>query len=163
MHTVTNSRLGHLRMDPFLSNLALNVQVNNRSQTIFDVDISFFPVPGDVWFSLRNKIYYNNSRVNLEEIGEAQYALLCITNLTSCCRASYALGNWFFPNGTRVPSSGANWDFHRTRGHMVVYLHRRRGGMEGIYHCEIPDSTNMKQTIYIGVYTPKSRECQTLS
>ena len=129
---------------------------------LFDVDISFFPVPGDVWFSLRNEIYYNNSRVNLEEIGEGQNALLCVTNLRTCCQPSYAttfLGNWFFPNGTRVPSSDANWDFHRSRGHMVILLHRKRGGKEGIYHCEIPDSTTMKQTIYIGVYTPKSCEC----
>ena len=72
-----------------------------------------------------------------------------------------AVGNWFFPNGTRVPSSGADWDFHRTRGHMVVYLHRRKGAMEGVYRCEIPDSTNIIQTIYIEVYTPKSRECET--
>ena len=36
---------------------------------------------------------------------------------------------------------------------MKVTLHRRRGGVEGIYRCEIHDSTNVIQTIYIGVYT----------
>ena len=36
---------------------------------------------------------------------------------------------------------------------MVVKLNRRRGGEEGIYRCEIPDSMNVTQTIYIGVYT----------
>ena len=34
----------------------------------------------------------------------------------------------------------------------MVGLNRRRGGEEGIYRCEIPDSTNVPQTIYIGVY-----------
>ena len=91
----------------------------------------------------------------LEDIGEGDDALLCVTDLHNCCRAPYsktAIGNWFFPNGTRVPSSGNNWDFHRTRGNMVVTLHRRRGGVEGIYWCEIPDTMHVIQTIYIGVY-----------
>ena len=123
------------------------------------IGISLFPVPGNVWFSLSNKTYHNNSRVILEEIGEGHDALLCVTNLTTCCQLSHTNGNWFFPNGTRVPSHDVNWDIYRTRGHMLVYLHRKRGGMEGNYCCEIPDSTNIMQTIYIEVYTPKSREC----
>ena len=79
-----------------------------------------------------------------------------MTNQTACCRpphAEQALGNWFFPNGTRVPSSGRQWDLHRTRGDMMVLLHRRRGGVEGVYSCEILDAMNVTQTIYIGVYT----------
>ena len=36
---------------------------------------------------------------------------------------------------------------------MRVRLQRRRGGEEGIYHCEIPDAMNVAQTIYIGVYS----------
>ena len=97
----------------------------------------------------------------LEEIGESHDALLCVTNLTTCCQYPHTKGNWFFPNGTRVPSLGMNWDIYRTRRHMLVYLHRTRGGVEGVYRCEIPDSTNIMQTIYIEVYTPKSRECET--
>ena len=48
----------------------------------------------------------------LEDIGEGDDPLLCKTNQTVCCRRPYtgemgsALGNWFFPNGTRFPSSG---------------------------------------------------------
>ena len=97
--------------------------------------------------------------MTLEDIGEGDDALLCLTNLTACCRPSYSgenwpsRGNWFFPNGTRVPSTGAQWDFYRTRGQMELALQRRRGGEEGIYHCEIPDSMNITQNIYIGVYT----------
>ena len=34
----------------------------------------------------------------------------------------------------------------------MVVMNRREGGIEGIYWCDIPDSMNVKQTIYIGVY-----------
>ena len=101
--------------------------------------------------------------MTLEDIGTGDDALLCRTNLTACCKppdtgTGSAIGNWFFPNGTRVLSAGAQWDFYRTRGQMVVALQRTRGGEEGIYSCEIPDSGNVTQTIYIGVYTAGSGE-----
>ena len=131
----------------------------------YDIHIIFFPDAGDVWFSLNGTTYHNNSCVTLEDIGDdSDTALLCMTNLTACCRAPYTgengrgLGNWFFPNGTEVPSSGKQWDFNRTRGYMVVSMYRRRGGVAGIYRCQIPDSTNVTQTIYIGVYTASTGE-----
>ena len=42
---------------------------------------------------------------------------------------------------------------YRTRGQMKVLLNRRRGGVDGIYRCEIPDAMNVAQTIYIRLYT----------
>ena len=111
---------------------------------------------------LRGTPYQNNSVVTLEDIGEGDDALLCITFQTACCNSAYtggsAIGNWFFPNGTRVLSSGSNWDFHRNRGQMVVRLNRRRGGVEGIYRCEIPESMNVTRTIYIEVYSASTGE-----
>ena len=134
-----------------------------RSYWCYTLYTKSFPGAGDVWFSLRNTTYQNNSIVILENIGEGDDALLCITNRTEM-NSSIALGNWFFPNGTRVPSKVANetsreeWDFHRDRGQMVVRMHRRRGGVEGIYHCEIPDAMNVTRTIYIGVYSISTGE-----
>ena len=92
--------------------------------------------------------------MTLEDIGEGDDGLLCITNLTDCCRH----GNWLFPNGSRVPSGGKQWDFHRSRREMMVLMQRRRGGEDGIYHCKTPDSMNVTQTIYIGVYTTGNGE-----
>ena len=123
-----------------------------------------FTAAGDVWFSLNGTTYQNNSCVALEDIGKGNNALLCVTNQTACCNQPYAgkngpgNGNWFFPNGTRVPSNGHQWDFYRTREKMVVRLNREKGGEDGIYHCEIPDSMNFTQTIYIGVYTASTGE-----
>ena len=96
--------------------------------------------------------------MTLEDIGE-DAALLCKTNQMACCRPSdTVLGNWFFPNGTRVHSQRYQWDFYRERGKMMVYLKRRRDGVAGIYRCQIPDSMNVTQNIYIGVYTASTGE-----
>ena len=99
----------------------------------------------------------------LEDIGEGDDALFCKTNRTACCRPPYtgerdALGNWFLPNGSRVPSAGSQWDLYRTRGQMVVRMNRRRGGEEGIYRCEIPDIFGFIQTICVGVYSASTGE-----
>ena len=131
-----------------------NFQYNN-----YDIGVSFFPAA-----VLRGIPYMNNSNVTLEDIGEGDDALLCITNLTTCCQPPYAgemgrtLGNWFFPNRIRVPCAGLGSDIYRTRGQMVVRLNRRRGGVEGIYRCEIPDTLGLIQTIYIGVYSASTGE-----
>ena len=50
----------------------------------------------------------------LEDIGVGDNALLCLTELTACCEPPYtgaAMGNWYFSNGTRVPSEDSMWDF----------------------------------------------------
>ena len=104
--------------------------------------------------------------MTLEDIGEDDGALLCLTDQPACCRPPYtgvngsALGNWFFPNGTNLSTGSvtSRWDFYRTRGQSVVLLHRRRGGVSGIYSCEIPDAMNVTQAIYIGVYSADTGE-----
>ena len=86
-------------------------RVPNRNYS--DIVTSAFPGAGDVWFSLNGTTYQNNSIVMLEYIGVGDDALLCITNLTACYQPNVndtgkvvpALGNWYFPNGTRVPSN----------------------------------------------------------
>ena len=114
----------------------------------------------DVSFSLNSTAYHNNSLVTLEDIGQGDDALLCITNLSACCLKTNgsAMGNWFFPNGTRVSGVSNQWDFFRNRGEMVVHLNHRKGGVDGIYHCEIPDSMNDTRILYIGVYTATAGE-----
>ena len=143
---------------PFRSSLVSDIRITKN--IVILVSLPSFLSAGDVWFSLNGTTYQNNSNVILEDIGDGDDSLLCVTNQTACCRPPYsgAFGNWFFPNGTRFPSSGLQWDFHRTRGQMVVHMNRRRGGVEGIYRCEILDAMNVTQTIYIGVYSASSGE-----
>ena len=121
---------------------------------------------GDVWFSLKGTVYQNNSNVILDDFGEGGDALLCITNQTACCQPPYTedmgsvLGNWFFPNGSRVPSDTVNdtssemLDFYKSGDRRVVRMNRRKGGVDGIYCCVVPDAVNVSSTILcIGVYT----------
>ena len=75
------------------------------------------------------------------------------------------LGDWYYPNGTGVPNKIINvqnlqWDFYRTRGPSVVRMLRRRGGVTGIYRCEIPDAAGVNQTMYIGLYAENTGEKQ---
>ena len=123
----------------------------------YGTSFGIFAFPAAV---LRGTPYQNNSIVTLEDIGEGDDALLCLTNQTACCRPPYSqgLGNWFFPNRTRVLSDGNNSDLHRTRDQMMIRLNRRRGGVEGIYRCEINDAVHVIQTIYIGVYSANTGE-----
>ena len=50
-------------------------------------------------------------------------------------------------------TSEVQLDFYRTRGRSVVLLHRKRGGVNGTYRCEIPDALGVTQTIYIEAST----------
>ena len=133
-------------------------------KTHCEIGISSFPGVGYIRFSLRGITYQNNSLVTLEDIGEDYNALLCITEQIGCCRSPYTgylgppIGNWFFPNGTGVPNYNIMWEFYRNRRNMVLNMHRRRGGENGIYHCEIPDTAGIYQIVYIGVYTAGTGE-----
>ena len=121
--------------------------------------------------SLRGTTYYNNSIVTLDDIGESDDALLCITDNAACCARDQSpgrvtLGEWYYPNETGVANSlvalpDVRWEFYRNRDQSVVRMNRRRGGVNGIYRCEIPDTTGVDHTIYIGVYTASSGEWYT--
>ena len=106
--------------------------------------------------------------MTLEDIGEGDDALLCVTDQTACCGRAQSLGrgvlgDWYYPNGTGVANSfivppDLQWEFYRNRGQSVVRLNRRRGGVAGIYHCEIPDANGVTQDMYVGVYTHDTGE-----
>ena len=79
-----------------------------------------------------------------------------MTNKTACCGSPNRLGEWFFPNGTMVPSSGSNWDFFRGRGDKHVRLIRRNDAVSptGIYQCKVPDASGVMQTIQATIIGP---------
>ena len=44
----------------------------------------------------------------------------------------------------------------------MVLLHKRRGGVDGVFYCVVPDKEGIEQTTYIGVYTGSVGKCMTM-
>ena len=70
-------------------------------------------------------------------------------------------GDWYFPDGTRLPFSGGG-DIFEYRVAQRVDLHRRNNANSpvGIYRCDIPTvavhvdgSNSVRDTVYVGLYT----------
>ena len=99
--------------------------------------------------------YPNNSILNIEDIGEYEYALACQTDRRPCCRYSYRLGEWYYPNGSRVPISGVGAPFYRNRNNEgQVLLNRRNHEADystGLFCCVLPDASNITYTLCIGL------------
>ena len=93
--------------------------------------------------------------MNIDAIGEDDAALLCHTDKHDCCVESNKAGEWFFPSGTQVRVKNSSQEFYRNRGMQVVRLNHRQGSFtdleRGLFRCEIPDSSNMTQTVYVHI------------
>ena len=99
--------------------------------------------------------------MNLNDIGLDDNALFCYTNLNTCCRSvdnpnGGSQGSWRFPEGKPVDSLNRadNNVFTRNRNEHALVLHRAIStvGPSGIFTCVIPDSNNIVQQVYFGIY-----------
>ena len=110
----------------------------------------------------------NHSYVDLSLVGRgSDYSgsdsVQCVTDLSTCCtnREGSHRGDWYFPDGTRLPFSG---DISENRGDKRVDL-RHRGGVTslgGIYRCDIPTNAvrgydahgnSIRESVYVGLYS----------
>ena len=87
----------------------------------------------------------------ISSIGDTNdVALVCHTDLSTCCRASDTLtgvptGEWKYPNGTNVLGSkmaAPTDDYFRSRNKQLIRIHRRNNANSptGTYCCVIPTS-----------------------
>lgn len=89
--------------------------------------------------------------------------LMCVTDLVNCCQ-SEGLGNWYYPNGSRVTivASGAGRTFRTNRGQNEVVngtqfygslrLWQRYIPLErGLFYCQLPDAQNVVQSLYVNI------------
>ena len=106
--------------------------------------ISSFQGEGDVWFSLKGTTYQNNSVVTLEDIGEGDNDLFCMTNLTACCHGD----NKGLPLGT-CRKSVKFLQNQRSDGAWYICITEEEAERVESYHFEI--SMHVTQTIFIGV------------
>ena len=85
----------------------------------------------------------------------------CHTDMKNCCssaQGSYR-GDWYFPNGTRLPFPG-DGEIFESRGAQRVYLRYKSGiSPSGIYRCDIPtnavhhtSNNSVRDTVYVGLY-----------
>ena len=109
----------------------------------------------------------NHSYVDLSEVGNdlsGSDSVQCITDLSKCCTSAYGphRGDWYFPNGGRLPFSGGG-DIYEFRVAQRVDLRRRNNANSptGIYRCDIStnavhhatDISVRDRPVYVGLYT----------
>ena len=102
-----------------------------------------------VYLTLGTQVYRNGGIIIINEIGEGDdRALLCVTDLTQCCRSDEtdrrgALGEWFYPDGALIQLEDSGDDIYRNRGPSAVRLNRRNNATSptGQFCCVVPDAT----------------------
>ena len=104
-----------------------------------------------VYFEVNGKTYHNNSVLNILEFGEGDNALLCKTNMETCCQNPNRRGQFYYPNGERVPNKRRGEGFYRNRDVSMIRLHRKENinSPTGTFRCEIPDTSGERKNIYI--------------
>ena len=130
---------------------------------------------------LKGRIIPNNTILDINEVGEGDQALFCLTNLTACCRRpdtinmTGAIGNWLYSNGENIPNlntvqQGTDLGlFYDNRGMSAVRLNRLGTGVrplevgEGLLQCFIPDDSGELQDLFVGVYADSGKLMITLS
>lgn len=103
-----------------------------------------------VYLSLNGTAIANSTNILITDIGEDDNALLCVTNLGSCCNSvGNRTGEWSFPNGSVVPIKIQSDGIYRNRGPHVVRLNRRNGILSpiGLYCCQVSDATLHNKTV----------------
>ena len=110
-------------------------------------------------FQIREVNLTNNSYVLFSNISREYDALKCITGNVKCCNDS-DVGNWRDERG-RAVHQGADEAtcLYVTRGQKVVSLNRKSNctpETSGLWRCDIPDSSEVMQSIYIYISNTKS-------
>ena len=110
----------------------------------------------------------DHSYVDLSLVGGAGSGneVMCHTDLSTCCRGGDDpdRGDWYFPNGDRLPFPGSRHPLVESRLHQRVELYRGDGSgsaPSGIYRCSIETNavhsdnntdTTTRETVYVGLY-----------
>ena len=111
---------------------------------------------------LGSVLYPNNSVVTLTDIGQERAALFCLTDHAACCRESDTgithRSIWLLPGGSPVVGKSDTVDgmFFGSSGASAVLLHRDSGTLRpsGVFTCDIPDSADLPQQVFVGIYPP---------
>ena len=103
----------------------------------------------------------NHSYVDFNTVGATigTNTVQCHTDLNTCCSMDQGpdRGDWYFPDGNRLPFSDLDNVYEGRRDRLVGLQYRGSGGISGIYRCDIETSAvndnDGRETVYVGVYT----------
>ena len=109
----------------------------------------------------------NHSYVDFNDVGENRFSsdtVQCHTDLSTCCHTEQLSprGDWFFPNGTRLPLANESGDIQESPRDQVVHIRRRNLAIivpSGIYRCFIGTNAvhdnndpSVGEAVYVGLY-----------
>ena len=102
------------------------------------------------------QVYRNNTILSLSEVFGTKYSFLCITERRPCCSSSSGAGDWYYQNGTAVPSYGRTFAFYTRRGDDdgTVRLHARDNILlmnTSQFCCEILNINDLSQKLCINI------------
>ena len=96
------------------------------------------------YVSFMGQTLVNHSYVDLSLVGSnisGSDSVQCHTDLSTCCSSAQGphRGDWYFPNGNKLPFPGGSSAIFETRGAQRVDLrHRSDTSSTGIFCCSIP-------------------------
>ena len=107
----------------------------------------------------------NHSYVDFNQVGNTtDESVKCRTNLTTCNKTSLC-GDWYFPNGMRLPVYSVNPDVHVYEVHKrrhVLLSRQKSPVVSGIYRCDIEskivNNKTINETIYAGLFTSGGKQ-----
>ena len=119
-----------------------------------------------VSFGLTGPALADHSYVDLSTVGSAgdnRDSVVCHSDLGTCCSGSqgFQRGDWYFPDGTRLPFSGNSVPISLARNAQRAVIRRTGGatGPTGIYRCRIATiavhsdtDQSVGETLYVGLY-----------
>ena len=101
----------------------------------------------------------DHSYVDISTVGSADDNsddVVCHSDLSTCCNGPQ-YGDWYFPNGTRLPFSGPIFEGRAAR--ISVIRRTTATGPTGIYRCDIATvavhnntDISVRDTVYVGLY-----------
>ena len=122
------------------------------------------------YVSFMSQTLANHSYVDLSLVGDdpsGSNYVQCHTDLNPCCSGAQGpyRGDWYFPNGDRLPFAGGA-DIFEYRVAQRVDLRRRNSATSpvGIFRCDIQttDHISVRATVYVGLYTASGGKLETI-
>ena len=111
------------------------------------------------YVSFMGQTLVNHSYVYLSTVGsdiDNSDSVVCHSNLSTCCNGPHR-GNWYFPDGTKLPFSGPSVPIGEGRAAQIAVIrHTTATGPTGVYRCGIavhhPTDNSVRDTVYVGLY-----------